>query len=67
MTCALEEVNVKRAARLAPEAARDTASHDSQDTPAAGKALAIWLYQIGARNEVETATSFARHPEWRTA
>jgi hypothetical protein len=67
MTCTFELADVKRAARLAPEAARDTASRDCHDTPAADKALAIWLYQIGARNEVETAASFARHPEWRSA
>jgi len=34
---------------------------------AAGKAVAIWLYAIGARSISETQAAFARHPEWRGA
>lgn len=34
---------------------------------AAGKAVAMWLYAIGARSKDETQAAFARHPEWRGA
>ncbi len=33
----------------------------------AGKALAVWLYQIGAADLAETQARFDRHPSWRTA
>lgn len=32
-----------------------------------GKALAIYLYNIGAATPPETKAMFHRHPEWRTA
>ena len=37
--------------------------HDAQ----AGKAVAVWLYCIGARSIGETQVAFGRHPEWRAA
>jgi len=34
---------------------------------AAAKAVAIWLYVIGARSLRETVDAFDAHPEWREA
>lgn len=33
----------------------------------AGKALAVWLYAIGAASLDETQARFDRHPTWRSA
>lgn len=33
----------------------------------AGKALAILLYNVGARTETETKAAFTAHAEWRSA
>ncbi|GIK87985.1 MAG: hypothetical protein BroJett026_34660 [Betaproteobacteria bacterium] len=38
-------------------------AHDA----AAGKAVAVMLYNLGARSLEETQAAFARHPEWRGA
>jgi hypothetical protein len=64
--------HVKRAARVGPEAARDTAldtpndTHEERNTQA-GKALAVWLFNVGAVSMDETAAKFAQHPAWRSA
>jgi len=34
---------------------------------AAGKAVAVMLYTLGARSLEETQAAFTRHPEWRDA
>ncbi len=64
--------DVKRAARVAPEAARRTALDTSNDTvgtgdPQAGKWLAVALYTCGARSLSATQVAFARHPSWCSA
>jgi len=37
--------------------------HDAQ----AGKAVAVMLYNVGARSVGATQAAFGRHPEWRAA
>jgi hypothetical protein len=51
------------------EARGVTKTHDASvphDAPA-GKAVAVWLYCIGARSLRETQAAFDRHPSWRAA
>ena len=38
-------------------------AHDAM----AGKALAVWLYNVGVRSLGDTDAAFHRHPEWRYA
>ena len=45
--------------RRTPNNSRDRAAEQ------AGKALAVWLYCIGARSLEDTAELFRAHPEWR--
>jgi len=40
-----------------------TDQHDAQS----GKALAIWLFNIGAATPEQTAAKFAANPTWRVA
>ena len=60
----------KESAGLAPggfpesvHQATPSVPHDAQ----AGKAVAVMLYNVGARSIGETRVAFSRHPEWRAA
>lgn len=52
-------------------AGSDTRSDDDTyritTDPTAGKAVAVWLYCLGARSLRETDAAFRRHPAWRSA
>ena len=43
------------------------ATQSVPQSAAAGKALAVWLYNIGARSLGDTQAAFNRHPSWRSA
>ena len=47
---------------------QDTAArHAERLHPSYGKAVAIWLYCVGAATLEETQGKFVRHPKWRHA
>jgi hypothetical protein len=67
----MSPADVERAARVGPETARETAADTTnsttpEDNAQAGKSLAFWLFNIGARCLDETDQTFSRHPEWRS-
>jgi hypothetical protein len=64
--------HMKRAARVGPEAARESATGRQNDIESAataqgGKALSMWLYNCGFRTADDTERAFAAHPEWVNA
>lgn len=47
--------------------ASDTSVAQHEVVAWAGKALAMLLYNLGARSLAATSATFARHPSWREA
>jgi hypothetical protein len=47
------------------DADRTTSVTELEAQPQSGKALAVWLYNIGACSLDETQAAFDRRPSWR--
>jgi hypothetical protein len=54
-------------ARVETRAEQTPADPISDEYASAGKALAVLLYNVGARTEAETMAAFAAHAEWWSA
>jgi hypothetical protein len=71
----MSALDMARAAQLAPEPSHESGQptsnnapgpSDAQEGQARDKAIAVWLYCIGAISQEDTRAQFASNPQWRS-